>query len=168
MKKKLLVQHSSRHCRHSTNRNWMIIIFQFIVLKLSFNCRFQKGAYPEDMHTFCIVPLKLAFFLTVCVFGSGLFFCGVFPQRKIIEIFLVQTREPRPYPLRAQELCESRGGRPGVSIPVSLHGLCARKAALKWLSGLPVPNNPEYGLCRRTATLKQTYPLRHLTLASTH
>ena len=27
-------------------------------------------AYPESVHTFCIVPLKLTFFLTDCVFGS--------------------------------------------------------------------------------------------------
>ena len=29
-----------------------------------------KGADPENMHMFCVVPLKLAIFLTVCVFRS--------------------------------------------------------------------------------------------------
>ena len=32
---------------------------------------------------------------------------------------------------RAQELCESRGGRPGLPIPNSLYGLCRRKATSK-------------------------------------
>ena len=31
---------------------------------------------------------------------------------------------------RAQELCESRGGRPGLSVPNSPYGLCGRKATL--------------------------------------
>ena len=31
---------------------------------------------------------------------------------------------------RAQELCESRGGRPGFHVPNSPHGLCGRKATL--------------------------------------
>ena len=33
--------------------------------------------------------------------------------------------------LRAQELCESRGGRPGLPVPNKPYGLCERKAALK-------------------------------------
>ena len=32
--------------------------------------------------------------------------------------------------LRAQELCESRGGRPGLPVPNSPYGLCGRKATL--------------------------------------
>ena len=32
--------------------------------------------------------------------------------------------------LRAQKLCESRGGRPGLPVPDSPCGLCGRKAAL--------------------------------------
>ena len=31
---------------------------------------------------------------------------------------------------RAQELCESRGGRPGLPVPNSLYGLFGSKAAL--------------------------------------
>ena len=31
---------------------------------------------------------------------------------------------------RAQELCESRGGRPGLPVPNSPYGLCGRKATL--------------------------------------
>ena len=30
------------------------------------------------------------------------------------------------WPLRAQELCESRGGRPGLPVPNSPYGLCGR------------------------------------------
>ena len=32
--------------------------------------------------------------------------------------------------VRAQELCESRGGRPGLPVPDSPYGLCGRKATL--------------------------------------
>ena len=31
---------------------------------------------------------------------------------------------------RAQELCESRGGRPGLPVPNSPYSLCGRKATL--------------------------------------
>ena len=31
----------------------------------------------------------------------------------------------------AQELCESRGGRPGLPVPIYPYGLCGRKATLK-------------------------------------
>ena len=31
---------------------------------------------------------------------------------------------------RAEELCASRGGRPGLPVPNSPHGLCGRKATL--------------------------------------
>ena len=57
----------------------------------------------------------------------------------------------------AQELCESRGGRPGLPVPNSPYGLCGRKAILNeqlvdraqelcenrgGRPGLPVPNSP--------------------------
>ena len=32
--------------------------------------------------------------------------------------------------IRAQERCESRGGRPGLPVPNSPYGLCGRKATL--------------------------------------
>ena len=32
---------------------------------------------------------------------------------------------------RAQKLCESGGGRPGLPVPNSPYGLCGRKATLK-------------------------------------
>ena len=34
---------------------------------------------------------------------------------------------------RAYELCESRGGRPGLPVPNSSYGLCGRKATLNSL-----------------------------------
>ena len=72
-----------------------------------------------------------------------------------------------------QELCESRGGRPGLLAPNSSYGLCGRKATLNSNSptlratelcesrggrpGLPVPvPNSPYGLCGRKATLNLT------------
>ena len=57
---------------------------------------------------------------------------------------------------RAQELCESRGGRPGLSVPNSPYRLCRRLRAQEVCesrggrSGLPVPNGL-YGLCGRKA-----------------
>ena len=36
--------------------------------------------------------------------------------------------------VRVQELCESRGGRPGLPVPNSPHGLCGRKPTLNLLS----------------------------------
>ena len=68
---------------------------------------------------------------------------------------------------RAQELCESRGGHPGLPVPNSPYGLCGREATLEHghtvraqelcesrggRLGLPVPNSP-YGLCGREVTL---------------
>ena len=32
--------------------------------------------------------------------------------------------------VRAQELCESGGGRPGLPVPAGPYGLCGRKATL--------------------------------------
>ena len=43
---------------------------------------------------------------------------------------VLQKQQGQPY-LRAQELCESRGGRPGLSVPNSPYGLCRRAATLK-------------------------------------
>ena len=37
----------------------------------------------------------------------------------------------KAYSERGQELCESRGGRPGLPAPNSPYGLCGRKATLK-------------------------------------
>ena len=47
--------------------------------------------------------------------------CGT--QRKVHRF---QSHLPR-----AQELCESRGGRPGFPVPNSPYSLCGRKATLK-------------------------------------
>ena len=33
---------------------------------------------------------------------------------------------------RAQELCQSPGGRPGLPVPNNQYGLCERKATLNW------------------------------------
>ena len=63
----------------------------------------------------------------------------------------------------SQELCGSRGGRPGLPVPKPYYALCGRKATLKHRAqelcesrsgrpGLPVPK--PYGLCGRKATLK--------------
>ena len=68
---------------------------------------------------------------------------------------------------RARELCERRGGRPGLPVPNSPYGLCGRKATFELESatelrscvkvevavlGSPSPDN-QYALCGRKATL---------------
>ena len=81
---------------------------------------------------------------------------------------------------RAQELCESRGGRPGFPVPDSPYGLCGRKATLNLNSELgscvkvemavlgslsltvlmvdPVPSKP-CGFCGREASCLLTSSL---------
>ena len=67
--------------------------------------------------------------------------------------------------VRAPELCESRGGRPGLPLPDIPYGLCGHKSSLNEnaerrscakvevaVLGPPVPNSL-YGLCGRKATL---------------
>ena len=47
--------------------------------------------------------------------------------------FLAKAAWPTyPY-VRAQELCESRGGRPGLPVPSKPYGFCGRKAILNYL-----------------------------------
>ena len=69
--------------------------------------------------------------------------------------------------VRAQELRECRGGRPGLPVPNRPYGVCGRKATVNVFRahelcqsragrpGLPVPNSP-HGLCGRKATLELT------------
>ena len=45
-------------------------------------------------------------------------------------------------PVRAQELCESRGGRPGLPVPNKPHGFCGRKASLNWTGRLECQQRP--------------------------
>ena len=66
--------------------------------------------------------------------------------------------------LRVQELCDSRGGRPGLPVPNSPYSLCGRKATLNSLNSFPnraqelCPNSP-CGLCGRKATLNLSVSL---------
>ena len=68
---------------------------------------------------------------------------------------------------QSSELCESRGGRPGVPVPNKPYGFYGSKAPWKKKAyqaelcesrsgrhGRPVPNKP-YGFCARKATLKR-------------
>ena len=64
------------------------------------------------------------------------------------------------------DIVGTRGGRPGLPVPNSPHGLCGRKATPNSLRaqelcesrgghpGLPIPNSP-YGLRGRKATLNR-------------
>ena len=62
---------------------------------------------------------------------------------------------------RAQELCVSRGGCPGLPVPNSPYGPCGRKAisdvipqsSVGGRPGLSAPNSPYYGLFGRKATV---------------
>ena len=48
----------------------------------------------------------------------------------IVRTVSVDSKQHRIQRYRAQELHESRGGRPGLPVPDSSHGLCGRKATL--------------------------------------
>ena len=50
--------------------------------------------------------------------------------------------------IRAQELCQSRGGHPGLPVPNSLYGLCGRYATLN-MSELHSPPCLARAACRR-------------------
>ena len=47
--------------------------------------------------------------------------------------------------IRPQELCETQGGRPGLTVPNSLYGLCGRKTTLK-------SNSTDKTSCTRAST----------------
>ena len=56
---------------------------------------------------------------------------------------------------RAQELCESRGGRPGFPVPNSPYCFCGRKATLKnRAQELCESGGGRPGFCGRKTTLK--------------
>ena len=44
----------------------------------------------------------------------------------------VDVRQHRTDVIRAQEPCESRGGRPGLPVPNKPYDLCGRKATLNY------------------------------------
>ena len=48
----------------------------------------------------------------------------------IVRTVSVDSKQHRIQRYRAQELHESRGGRPGLPVPDNSHGLCGRKATL--------------------------------------
>ena len=62
---------------------------------------------------------------------------------------LVVSVDAKKHCTRAQELCESRGGRPGLPVPNSPYGLCGHKATVnlklfrsELRSCVKVPNSP--------------------------
>ena len=57
---------------------------------------------------------------------------------------------------RAQELCESRGGRPGLPVPKNPYGFCGRKATLKRACDRAKELcESRGGFCGRNATLEE-------------
>ena len=66
--------------------------------------------------------------------------------------------------IRGQELCESRGGRPGLPIPNGPYGLCRVKAKLPSLRAqkLCESRGGLYGLCGRKVTLKLKHQVSEL------
>ena len=69
------------------------------------------GDFEIRVHIFHIKPFFCS--LTVCLLGRDCLFFSLF--------FFV---------IRAQELCESRGGPPGLPVLYNTYGLCGRKASL--------------------------------------
>ena len=48
----------------------------------------------------------------------------------IVLMVFVDIKQHWTTRIRAQELCGSRGGRPGLPVPNKLHGFCGHKATL--------------------------------------
>ena len=47
-----------------------------------------------------------------------------------VSVDVKQHLKKKAFWLRAQELCESGGGRPGLPVPNGPHGLCGRQATM--------------------------------------
>ena len=66
-----------------------------------------------------------------------------------VRLLCFKTEDGQSFPLRAQELCESRGGRPGLPVPNSPYGLCGlltpcgNSGRLTWLR-LQQPQEQRY------------------------
>ena len=65
---------NKRHSRHVSinNSNRTSRQFLFIILYSCVSC-LKRGVFHENLHMFCVVLLKSAFFLSICVFGSHYF-----------------------------------------------------------------------------------------------
>ena len=65
------------------------------------------------------------------------------------QLLCLKTEDGQSFPVRAQELCESRGGRPGLPVPNSPYGLCGlltpcgNSGRLTWLR-LQQPQEQRY------------------------
>ena len=55
---------------------------------------------------------------------------GIPTSNGLLRTAKYKTREHQRKPVRGQELCESRGGHPGLPVPNSPYGLCGRKATM--------------------------------------
>ena len=55
------------------------------------------------------------------------------PNKPTVSVDVKQTLQPAMCSYRAQELCESGGGRRALPVPNSPYGLCGRKATLNWI-----------------------------------
>ena len=53
------------------------------------------------------------------------------PDLSCLPAFDIKLQWTHSYTFGAEELCESRGGRPGLPVPNSPYGLCGRKATVK-------------------------------------
>ena len=56
--------------------------------------------------------------------GPGIWYC------RLKRVFTIQATRVTSVRLKVQELCESRGGRPGLPVPNKPDGLCGRKETL--------------------------------------
>ena len=54
----------------------------------------------------------------------------------IILMVSVDVQQYITWPIRVQELCESRGGRPGLPVPNSPYGLCGHTATVNLGAGI--------------------------------
>ena len=119
---------------------------------------------PSDGDSQCSVSEVCASSPLTCVdFVSRL--CGHCDENGTGRQTDLSGKPNQRYYSRAQERCESLGGRPGLPVPNKPYGFCGRKATLNLnvraqelcenrcgRPGLPAPDS-SYGFCGRKATL---------------
>ena len=91
---------NKRHSRHASINNWKQTVF--IILYLCVSC-LKRGVFHENLHMFCVVLLKSAFFLTICVFGSHYFLISL--EYFGMKMHSIKMRCFLPFHSRGQQHC---------------------------------------------------------------
>ena len=111
---------------------------RLFIMTFTTRCKFSgKSAYSGHNRTFAqLVSEQQSFLFEIIIY----LFYFIFYFRQSVNCIIPRRITRRPInqflhdistAFRAQELCESRGGRPELPVSDSRHGLCGRKATLE-------------------------------------